>query len=204
MYLTHYNSNNWMWDENITYEYVADTFKAFADSMVPRSPELAEQYGRVQYYGALDLHTDEYLIMSLDSLVVPLAIPVAQALNTAAELFLYNKGGKQNHSSPSAWTSFLRLSPDERLQVIDLLIQPEGAAYFPTLMQMGGENIFSVVSSLNQLTMLGYYSEWSGYGSTRLAPPNQRVLEHRPVGWEQTGYPGPSRGYRVSRSYSYV
>ncbi len=83
--------------EKTIYEYLTNTFKAFADAVIPRSPELTQQYGRVQYYGALDLYTGEFIILSLDSLVVPLALPVAETLNIAAEQLLYREGeeGKQ-------------------------------------------------------------------------------------------------------------
>lgn len=194
--MDNYDSDNRMWNENEIYDYVADTLKAFADAIIPRSPGLAELYGRVQYYGALDLYTAEYLIMSLDSLAVPSAIPAAEILNMAAEQFRgpFSSDGK----------FFLNLTPAERFQVIGLLLQPEGIAYFPALKQMGPEYVISVISSLNRLIMMGYYSEWPGYGSTRLAPPEQRILEHYPVSWEQIGYPGPSLGYRVAKSYSYT
>lgn len=201
--MDNYDSDNRMWDENKIYDYAADTLKAFADAIIPRSPGLAEQYGRVQYYGALDLYTAEYLIMSLGSLAVPSAIPAAEILNVAAEQFLYGKGDNRGPFS-SDRKFFLNLTPAERFQVIDLLLQPEGIAYFPALMQMEPEYVISVISSLNRLIMMGYYSEWPGYGSTRLFPPDQRILEHYPVSWEQIGYPGPSLGYRVSKSYSYT
>lgn len=106
------------------------TFQAYVDAVIPRSPRLAEEYGKIQYFGALDLHTDEYLILTL------------------------------NHNSIS-WAES--------------------------------------ESALNRITMMGYYSEWSGYGSTRLEKPDQRRLEFFPISWKQVGYPGPSLGYRAFR-----
>ncbi|RDU21956.1 hypothetical protein [Anaerosacchariphilus polymeriproducens] len=50
-------------------------------------------------------------------------------------------------------------------------------------------------SSLIRFTMLGYYSEWFGYGTTRLNNPNQRILEFYPLSWEQVDYPGPAFSY---------
>ncbi len=152
---TYYHSNNMLWDEDILNNYVSDTFQTFADAVIPRSPGLAELYGRIQYYGASDLYTAEYLIMSLDSLSVPLAVPAAELLNKTADRY-------------------------------------------------GQEDILPVILSLNRLAMMGYYSEWPGYGNTRLESPNQRTLEYYPVSWEQIGYPGPSLGYRAARSYSYT
>lgn len=148
------------------YDYVSDTFQNFVNSVIPRSPILAELYGRIQYYGALDLYTAEYLIMSLDSLSMPLALPIAELLNITADQF------------------------------------PYGVADSFTQIEL--EDILPVIPSLNRLAMMGYYSEWPGYGSTRLNPPGQRILEYYPASWEQIGYPGPSLGYRVSMAYSYI
>jgi hypothetical protein len=105
-----------------------ETLKAFVDAIIPRSPGLAEEYGKIQYFGALDLHTYEYLIMTLSSYSIPLTNPLAV-----------------------------------------------------------------------RFVMMGYYSEWSGYGSTRLEEPAQRRLEYNPLSWKQVGYPGPSLGYRALR-----
>jgi hypothetical protein len=134
--------------------HTEEIFRAFADAIIPRSPELAEEYGKVQYFGALDLHTDEYLILSLNSYYIPIAKTTAEALDLASE------------------------------QLVIL---------------SGDELILSAISALNRFTMMGYYSEWSGYGSTRLAAPDQRILEFYPLSWEQVGYPGPSLGYRALR-----
>ena len=105
-------------------QYTNETFQAFADAVIPRTPRLAEEYGKIQYFGALDLHTDEYLFLTF---------------------------------------------------------------------------AYSFVGSLIRFTMMGYYSEWSGYGSTRLEAPDQRKLEYFPLSWKQVGYPGPSLGYRALR-----
>lgn len=42
--------------------YTYDTIMAFVDVVIPRTPLLAQMYGEIMYYGALDLYTDEYLI----------------------------------------------------------------------------------------------------------------------------------------------
>ncbi|MFT4104449.1 MAG: hypothetical protein QM657_01715 [Lacrimispora sp.] len=203
MDLIYYDSTGRVLYEKTIYEYLTNTFRAFADAIIPRSPELAQQYGRVQYYGALDLYTGEFIILSLDSLVIPLALPVAETLNMAAEQFLYRDEEKAGEE-PSGSAAFLSLSPMERLQVISMLFYPEGIAYFPALEQASQKEIFLVISSLTRLSMMGYYSEWAGYGSTRMNPPNQRRLEYYPESWAQVGYPGPSAGYRLAGAYSYT
>ncbi len=199
--MIYYDSTGKVLYEKTIYEYLTDTFTAFADAVIPRSPELAEQYGKVQYYGALDLHTGEFIVLSLDSLAVPLALPVAETLNMAAEQFLYREAEREEGTEAMA---FLSLSQMERLQLISILLQPEGIAYFPALDQTSQEQIFLIIPSLTRLSMMGYYSEWAGYGSTRMNPPDQRKLEYYPVSWEQVGYPGPSSGYRLAGAYSYT
>lgn len=197
-------TENGTWDENTIFEYVEDTFKGFTDATIPQSPELAEEYGDVQYYGALDLFTYEYLMMELDSLAIPMALPAAIVLDAAAEQILDKNGDRAEDLESSSGSLFSRLSPSRRLQAVNLLVLPGGLQYFPVLPQLRQVDLFPVIMSLNRLTLMGYYSEWSGYGSTRLNPPGQRTMEHFPVSWEQVGYPGPSKGYRVARSYSYA
>jgi hypothetical protein len=62
----------------------------------------------------------------------------------------------------------------------------------------------SAISMLDTYTLMGYYSEWSGYGTTKLNPPELRVLEFKPLSWLQIGYPGPSLGYRALRNTTLV
>lgn len=188
-------------DEN---GYVTDTFKAFVDTMVPRSEDLAEMYGIIQYYGALDFNTDEYLIMSLESLYTPMTLTAAELLNAAARQYLYENPDDRNEDASIDGKYFLRLTPDERFAAMAMLLGPEGVTYFPVQENMGLDEIVPVFPAMNRLTYMGYYSEWWGYGTTRDLPPNQRVLEYFPGSWEQVGYPGPSMGYRVARSYNYT
>lgn len=121
-----------------------NSLKFVVDEIIPRTQNLAYDLGYIQYYGALDEYTDEYLLVTL------------------------------NHMNPI---------------LVSNLIDEYGN------LKLSG----SFVSE----TMMGYYSEWSGYGSTRLAEPDQRKLEFVPISWVQVGYPGPSLGYRVLREYSF-
>lgn len=102
------------------------------DEIIPRTPDLAEEYGEIQLYGALDLDVDQYVISILQ---------------------------EEN------------IAPNE---------------------------IYDI--NINRLVTMGFYSEWSGYGSTRLKPPNERVFEFPPISWKQVGYPGPSLGYHALRN----
>lgn len=201
---TNQNKNNTMWDENTAFDSVLSTFQAYVDAMIPQSPGLAELYGRIQFYGAVDLSTAEFLIMTLDSYPYPLSLPVAKVLNAAARQYLYNQDGEWVEPEYPDGLYFARMSPQERLETMEMLIIPENITYFPVELEITSEDIFPEIPWLNRTTLMGYYSEWSGYGSTKLAPPTERVMEYFPISWKQIGYPGPSLGYRVARSFDYT
>lgn len=198
------NQNNTTWEENTVFDYVLSTFRAYVDAMIPQSPGLAELFGRIQYYGAVDLSTAEFLIMSLDSYPLPLSIPVAEVLNIAARQYLYNQAEEWVDPEYSDGLYFMRLTPQERLEAMETLIIPENVTYFPIELQMNPDEIFPEIPWFYKMALMGYYSEWSGYGSTKLAPPTERVMEYIPISWQQIGYPGPSLGYRAARSYDYT
>jgi hypothetical protein len=187
---------------NYSLQDTQETFKALVDAIIPRSPILAKEYGKIQYFGALDLHINEYMILSLNSYYIPLAEPIAKVLDIASEQLVIILDGNNlliNSMLPGGGT-FAALSPSDRFRTLTLLEQNK--VYFTDLLipfQNNSESIISTISSLNRFTMMGYYSEWSGYGSTRLYAPDQRRLEYFPLSWEQVGYPGPSLGYRALR-----
>ncbi len=159
-------------------EGVRAPFQYLVNDIIPRSPELAYLYGIIQYYGALDAQIDEYLMINLDSLEVPMAQPTAAMLD-----YVYRGAGIFGGS-----------------EFLASLAEAE------TIPQPFKDNPVLISSSINSLvasTMMGYYSEWYGYGTTRLAPPNDRVMEYAPFSWSQIGYPGPSLGYRVLRQYEF-
>ena len=144
------NYPNWF-----LFEDTENAYQVLVNLIIPRSPLLAYEFGIVQFYGALDLHIDEFLLLTRESFGIPSSVPIAEMLDiTSRQLFLTN----------------------------------------------GSDEAFPVVST----TMMGYYSEWSGYGSTRLDEPNQRKLEYYPISWKQVGYPGPSLGYHALRSYQFT
>jgi hypothetical protein len=182
-------------------QHTEETFQAFVDAIIPRSPELAEEYGKIQYFGALDLHTDEYMVLSLNSYYIPLAEPMAEALDIASEqLVILDRENQFFRISPKEVT-FKAFDPIDRFRALTLLEQNE--VYFAEQMAPVLNNpglILSAIGRLNRFTMMGYYSEWSGYGSTRLDAPDQRRLEFYPLSWKQIGYPGPSLGYRALRT----
>lgn len=194
--------NNEQWDEDIVNKLTEEIFRAFADNTIPQSPDLADRYGRIQYYGALDFETEQFMVMSLNSFPVPLAVLMAEVINKAAEQFLY--GQREIRSRQGDAEYFIRLSQEERHQALAPLFSQGGINYFPVQEEISQEEIFPVFQSLVRMAFMGYYSEWWGYGETRLNPPNERTLEYYPLSWRQIGYPGPSLGYRVARSYVYT
>ena len=179
-----------------------ETFQAFVDAIIPRTPGLAEEYGRIQFFGALDLHTDEYISLSLNYYYIPLAEPTAEMLDVAAEQLVIMDGNNRlvNFSRFMGGSAFAAIDPSDRLRALTLLEQLNiYLADLPIPFQDNPELILYITSTLNRFTMMGYYSEWSGYGSTRLKESNQRKLEYYPISWKQIGYPGPSLGYRALR-----
>ena len=179
-----------------------ETFQALVDAIIPRTPGLAEEYGRIQFFGALDLHIDEYITLSLNNYYIPMAKATAEMLDVAAEQLVIMDGNKRlvNFSRFMGGSSFASMDPSDRLRALMLLEQLNSyLADLPIPFQENPELILYITSALNRFTMMGYYSEWSGYGSTRLETPNERKLEYYPISWKQVGYPGPSLGYRALR-----
>jgi hypothetical protein len=189
-------------DQNyFSYQYTDEIFKAYVDAIIPRTPGLAEVYGRIQYYGALDLNTDEYMIMSLNNFEFPIASSSAEMLNIAAEQLVFlDRNIRMEFSRYTGWNTFAVLPPLDRFRALTLLEDLRlNLSILPMPFQDNPGYILYTTSVLNRLALMGYYSEWSGYGSTRLQSPNQRTLEYFPVSWQQVGYPGPSLGYRALR-----
>lgn len=184
-----------------------NTFKALVNAIIPRSPDLAYEYGIVQYYGALDLQIDEYVILTLDSLNVPLAMPTAEMLNYAASQYISSVIGsvRTDYSVFNTENNFAALTPYHQLSIIEFLRQIQiDLNLLPVPFQNNPALVVSTMNLLVNTTMMGYYSEWAGYGSTRLNEPNQRKLEFYPISWKQVGYPGPSLGYHALRSYQFT
>jgi hypothetical protein len=175
-------------------QYTYGTLMAFVDAVIPRTPELARQYGEIMYYGALDFYTDEYLVMMLNYYTIPLSSIVAELLNLAAYEYIRAEGMNEVNNVIQEGILFAALSPEDRLLAYYRLSQDvKFSADVLNMQEYPGLNY--VIASLIRFTMLGYYSEWFGYGTTRMDNPNRRMLEFYPLSWEQTGYPGPSFSY---------
>jgi hypothetical protein len=174
--------------------YTYDTIMAFVDVVIPRTPLLAQMYGEIMYYGALDLYTDEYLIFCLNEYTMPYSYLIAEMLNRIAIKFINIQGIETIDTTTSSDAIFTKLTSEEKFLALTLL--DDYNAYLsdePIFVKY--TDLVSVASYLVRLTMLGFYSEWFGYGSTRQEQPNQRVLEFIPLSWYQVSYPGRSLSY---------
>lgn len=190
--------------DNNLYNYVTNpvliTYMALVDAIIPRTPELAEIYGRIQFFGALDFYTDEFLYQMLNSFPVSLAEPTAIMLNMAANQLAFINSWNAGIEYPEGNT-FASINPVDRFRTMSFLEELNlDPAELPEPYQNNMGLTLSIALSLVGYTMLGYYSEWFGYGTTRLLSPNDRRLEFYPISWEQVGYPGPSLGYRAIRN----
>ncbi len=182
--------------------YTYDTIMAFVDAIIPRTPMLAQIYGEIMYYGALDFYTDEYMVMILNHYYIPYSYIIAVLLNYTAMLYMKTlSNNEENSTEIIVKPLFPMLSPRERFLALTNISQYDIISSDLNLFnEYPGINL--VNNSLNRYTMLGYYSEWYGYGTTRLLEPDQRILEYKPPSWEQIGYPGPSFSYlSIVREY---
>ena len=180
------------------------TFKALVDAIIPDTPELSAWYGNCMVPGAVYEGIDEFLIWEFDHSLdlytgfglqpVLLSGAIAQMLDSAASQLIkcsitcepcgnYFTGGGE-FSSLSRYDRILTLQYLEQLKV-DLGSLPIPFRYNGNWVQM-------VVDLINRHTLFGYYSEWSGYGSTRLLTPEDRILQYAPISWRQINYPGPA------------
>jgi hypothetical protein len=97
--------------------------------------------------------------------------------------------------------TFTTLSREDRLRclwtIVDTgVIDRLDSALSPMLPAVG--ILKYVVMAVNGLHGFGYYTEWSGLGSTKTAEPADRQMEideSQVQSRQQTGYPGPANGY---------
>lgn len=190
------------------------TFYAFVDAIIPNTPNLATTLGPIYTLGATDLDTYAYLIYQLDHAVsihiglslvnIPLAQPTAELLNTAAQQVIETKRNIDplNSYPLTSRMPFAMLSRTDRLRTVSFLEQLDiNLARLPVPFQYNGGLVQNMMDVINRLTYFGFFSEWAGYGTTRLLPPVCRRIEFFPPSWIQAGYPGPVYGYRDLRGF---
>ena len=121
----------------------------------------------------------------------------------AASFLAQGKNADQpapNQQFPAGGT-FTRLSREDRLRCLWTIV--DGGAIdqlddllSPMIPYLG--ILKFVVMAVNGLHGFGYYTEWSGLGSTKTENPTDRVMETPPgevQSHQQTDYPGPAPGY---------
>jgi hypothetical protein len=186
------------------------TFQALAEALIPCTPIL-EVLGTEQVPGAMEKQIDEYIISQLDHFITNyfglyvsrtiLSIPTAHLLDRAATQLIATGKAVQKFIFPHGGP-FASLSRHDRFRAITLLEQLQiDLGTLPPPYQNNAGLIKFMTGLLNWMPIFGYYSEWSGYGSTRLQSPNYRGLQSFPLGWLQAGYPGPAFGYRDFRGF---
>lgn len=198
-------------DSGIFTVHTRATFQAFVHALIPSTSA-----GIVQGAGALDIKVYEYVIRTLDhslSLSIqqqlplihtPMSIATARLLDAAA-IQLVQSG--QAKYPLHAWIfpgggPFASLLRSDRIRAMDLLERLEiNLGSLPPPYQNNPGLIQNMMDALSQLTMFGYYSEWTAYGTTRLLPPDYRQVEYVPISWIQCQYPGPAFGYRDLRGF---
>ncbi|MBT2695900.1 hypothetical protein J7E79_00360 [Bacillus sp. ISL-40] len=177
-------------------------FMAFADAVIPST------------LGALDLRLDDYIVWTLDHFVsiqgewgiksVPLSFQTARMLDIAALQLMVSGNIKvyPDYSANPDGGPFAALSLEDRFEAIRLLedLQVDLEVLPPPYRNNAGL-VKNIVTSLHQMVMFGYYSEWFSLGSTRLAYPEDHRLERPQFLWDMLDYPGPSFGYREVRGY---
>ena len=125
-------------------------------------------------------------------------------LNIAARKLIDSEGNKElvNFTILLGEGAFAALSSNDRFRAITLLEQNKvDITLLPIPFYNNPGFILSLTGGIAMFATIGYYTEWSGYGSSRMDTPEKRKLEHFPVGWNQVGYPGPSKGYHAFRGY---
>ncbi|MFN0222095.1 MULTISPECIES: hypothetical protein [Paenibacillus] len=189
------------------------TFQALVDAILP--PVCGCAAGAVPTAGAVQLGVDLFVMEELDrSQFVPAdeKLPPAPLTESTARLLDIGAGEwirRMGMPHPiSGWMFpaggiYAALPRADRLQTLALLDRVQVPLHLlPPPYHNNPGMVQTMVDSLHQLTMFGYYSEWVGYGTTRLRPPGSRRLEFEPPGWRLAGYPGPSYGYRALRGWA--
>lgn len=185
-------------------QYIIATFQAVVDAIIPYTPGFSGKYGEYMVPGAVNQGIGQFVIWEFDNLVaievnnnlqpILLSDAIAQMLDAAAcQLILYGiiRGPREDHFPGGG--DFCSLSRRDRLLTLNHLEQLKiDYSTLPQPFQNNPNWIQMAVDLINRYTMFGYYSEWSGYGSTRLCTPEARKLEYAPISWKQIGYPGPS------------
>jgi hypothetical protein len=190
------------------------TFQSLVDAIIPNTPMLGVKKGREQAAGGMKLQVYTYIIWQLDHFIavqmgkslvrLPLSHVTAYMLDVMAAQLISTGKVKELPS----FTGFLgggifsTLLPKDRIRTLEFFDEINlNLGTLPPPYQNNPGLIKQVVAAIISMAMFGYYSEWPGYETTRLFPPDDRRLESFPPDWVQAGYPGPAYGYRDFRGF---
>jgi hypothetical protein len=196
--------------------YIRSTFQALVYAIFPPYFRYKDLLRTVQVAGAQELHVYEYIIWILDHSIPLLVKEQLNLVNgsmskSTAELLdagaaqLIKKGQILYPLNVTVFPNggpFSALSPIDRLRAITLIERLDINLENLSIPYKNNPGLVrNMMDVLNELPLFGYYSEWTAYGTTRLFSPEFRRVENFPLGWFQTGYPGPSFGYRDFRGF---
>jgi hypothetical protein len=177
-----------------------ETYQALVKAFIPNAKgSVVEDMGNYMIW-VLDHRVTIQLGLSL--MTIPLSYATAELLDTGARQLIEKDKAEDRQKLFSNDGPFANLSRDDRFRALALLEQLDiDLRSLPAPYRHNMGLIQFMIDSLNRFVMLGYYTEWPGYGSTKFDIPDKRVLEKFPPGWELVGYPGPAFGYRDFRGY---
>ncbi|TRZ38621.1 hypothetical protein CEQ21_24965 [Niallia circulans] len=193
--------------------YIMSTFQSLAQAVIPAAYYFQNVSIKVEP-GALELRIYDYILAILDQSISPkikrqmnvasMAKSTAQLLDNGA-VSLMQSGENINPLTVSGFPfggPFTYLSQIDRLKAISLIDRLEINKKHLSLPYKDNLGLIkNMMDVLKQLTLFGFYSEWNGYGSSAALSPEHRRLEHFPLGWQLTQYPGPSYAYRDLRGF---
>jgi hypothetical protein len=190
----------WKFSKESNIKDKTETYQALVKAFIPSGKgSIVEDMGNFIIW-VLDHRVSIQLGLSL--MTIPLSDATAELLDIGARELIAKDKAMDRQKLFSNGGSFASLSRDDRLRVLALLEQLDiDLRSLPAPYRYNTGLIQFIIDSLNRFVILGYYTEWSGYGSTKFDIPDQRILEQFPLSWEQVGYPGPALGYRDFRGY---
>ncbi|WP_134699375.1 hypothetical protein [Ammoniphilus sp. YIM 78166] len=174
------------------------TFQALVDAILPATSKITVPGRNERVTGASDVCLYKFVIQELDhshKMDIPFSEATAQLLDVAAAELLVKGLAKlpfQGTPFPGGGP-FSALLRHDRLRAIDLLDQLNIELHtLPIPYKDNAPLILTMMNSLNQITMFGYYAGWRDYGIEPYSFPQS---------WIQVGYPGPAFGYRDFRGF---
>lgn len=201
--------------------YTERTLRALCSSLIPETPDLAEQRGKQHRPGAAEIALEKNINELFNNLneidagplnryftgkpTLPLSSMIAVLLDLAALEYVLRRSLTGELSVHAGTGIFSWLSEPDRRAVIDFLSRDsiiiKGNELLDKYSSYGGFLKF-LIRGITSVPMITYYSEWDGYeqdGGKWL--PDPESFTGSVQGWEQAGFPGLKEGYPVFRGY---